>query len=183
MLGSIIPARLIRAFGLIQPELESFICIVLERLSTNMGGHPYFYSVAYEADANSALQKLRQREFQAGRYNPAIMFPEFPVDESVEGDGPQHGSLEEAWAAAGADGTRSILDLMSVADEADFLVARRLRAEELMTFFGTDKPTEKDIQASFYELLDTIERGQGICFTVYDNDTPHELVFAGYSFD
>jgi hypothetical protein len=148
-----------------------------------MGGHPYFYSVVYEADANAALQKLRQREFQAGRYNPAIMFPEFPVDESAQGDGPPHGSIEEAWAAAGASGTRSILDLMSVADEADFLVARRLRPEELIAFFGTDKPTETDIQASFYELLETIERGQGVCFAIYENDKPTELIFAGYSFD
>jgi len=40
-----------------------------------MGGHPYFYSVPYDPDENAALQRLRQREFFAGRYNPVIPFP------------------------------------------------------------------------------------------------------------
>ena len=34
-----------------------------------MGGEPWFYFVAYQKDINSALQALRRREFQAGRYN------------------------------------------------------------------------------------------------------------------
>lgn len=148
-----------------------------------MGGHPYFYSVNYEPDANAALQKLRQREFKAGRYNPVIMFPDFPVDESSPTPGPQHGSIEEAFDAAEEDGTRSILDLMQVADEPDFCVAVRLKAEELTTIFGTDKPTEKMVQDNFDDLLETIERGQGICFAIYENEQPTELIFAGYSFD
>jgi hypothetical protein len=45
-----------------------------------MGGHPWFYFVDYEPDVNAALQKLREREFRAGRYNPVVWFPEFPVD-------------------------------------------------------------------------------------------------------
>jgi len=148
-----------------------------------MGGHPYFYSVAYEPDANAALQKLRRREFEAGRYNPVIMFPEFPVDENTPAPGRQHGSIEEALEAAQEDGTRSILDLMRVADEPDFFVAARLQPEELITVFGMDKPTEEMVQDNFYELLETIERGQGICFAIYENDKPTELIFAGYSFD
>jgi hypothetical protein len=47
-----------------------------------MGGHPWFYFVDYEPDVNAALQKLRQQEFRAGRYNPAIGFPEFPIGHS-----------------------------------------------------------------------------------------------------
>ena len=85
-----------------------------------MGASPYFYSVKYEQDDNAALQKLRRREFEAGRYYPAVMFPEFPIDENAESPGAQHASIEEALIASDAQGTQSILDLTRVADEADF---------------------------------------------------------------
>ena len=39
-----------------------------------MGGEPWFYFFPYQADINSALQALRRREFQAGRYNPVTPF-------------------------------------------------------------------------------------------------------------
>jgi len=148
-----------------------------------MGGHPYFYSVDFEPDANAALQKLRQREFAAGRYNPVVMFPEFPITEDTPAPGARHRSIEDALEASAEDGTRSILDLMRVADEPDFCVAARLSADELIDLFGTDKPTEELVQDHFDELLEPIERGQGICFAIYKDDKPSEWIFAGYSFD
>jgi hypothetical protein len=39
-----------------------------------MGAHAYWYFVPYERDIDAALQKLRVREFQAGRYNPTMPF-------------------------------------------------------------------------------------------------------------
>jgi hypothetical protein len=36
-----------------------------------MGGDPYWYAVPYQQDTDKALQELRQREFDAGRYNGA----------------------------------------------------------------------------------------------------------------
>jgi hypothetical protein len=39
-----------------------------------MGGHPYWYIVPYESDIDAALHKLKQREFEAGRYNPVIRY-------------------------------------------------------------------------------------------------------------
>jgi hypothetical protein len=44
-----------------------------------MGSSPYWYFVDYEDDFNSTLQKLRERDFKAGRYNPVIPMPEFPI--------------------------------------------------------------------------------------------------------
>lgn len=148
-----------------------------------MGGHPYFYSVPYEPDDNAALKKLRLREFKAGRYNPVIDFPDFPIDETEPGPGPQHASIDEALEASAEDGTRSILDLMRVADEPDYFVAARLQPQYLIALFGTEKPTEKMVQENFDQLLEEIERGQGICFAIYEGDKPTELIFAGYSFD
>jgi hypothetical protein len=37
-----------------------------------MGAEPWFYFVDYQSDINQCLQELRQREFKAGRYNPAV---------------------------------------------------------------------------------------------------------------
>jgi hypothetical protein len=62
-----------------------------------MGGSPYWYFVAYEKDVNNALQTLREREFEAGRYHPVLRFPAFPVTESSPRPGAQHRSIKAAW--------------------------------------------------------------------------------------
>lgn len=147
-----------------------------------MGAEVYYYSVEFEEDDNAALQKLRQREFLAGRYNPVQYFPDF---QALENDPPgaQHDTIEDALWAAEADGTRSILDLARVDDEPDFCVAARLKPKQLIDLFGTEKPTEEIVQEKFSDLLEIIERGHGICFPIYDGDKPIELIFVGYSFD
>jgi hypothetical protein len=43
-----------------------------------MGAHPYWYTVKYRPEVDAALEDLRQREFQAGRYNPVMPFIDFP---------------------------------------------------------------------------------------------------------
>ena len=147
-----------------------------------MGGHAWFYFVDYEPDINSALQKLREREFRAGRYNPVTWFPEFPVRSDSPAPGAQHDSIDEALEDADADGTRSILDMMRIADEPDYFACAPLPPEDLMEMFGTDKPTREMIEAHD-ELFDALERGQGVYVVVYKDERPSEIFFAGYSFD
>ena len=147
-----------------------------------MGGHPWFYFVNYEPDIGAALEKLRQREFQAGRYNPAVDFPDFPVGPHSEAPGAQHGSIEEAQEEADADGTRSILDMERVSDDPDFGAVTPLPDEDLIGLFGTDKPTRPAVEES-EELFDILERGQGVYVVVYDGGQPSEIFFAGYSYD
>ncbi len=147
-----------------------------------MGGHPWFYFVPYDEDINAALQRLRQQEFEAGRYNPAVWFPEFPVTPATESPGAQHDSIEEAQEEADADGTRSILDMERISDTPDFGAVTPLQKEELLDLFGTDKPTREMLEAND-DLFEPIERGQGIYIIVYKNDQPSEIFFAGYSYD
>ncbi len=64
------------------------------------------------------MEELRNREFNAGRYNPVIPFPEFPISEDSPSPGPKHKSIEDALNAAIPDGTRSILDLTKVSNES-----------------------------------------------------------------
>jgi hypothetical protein len=40
-----------------------------------MGTEPYWYFVEYQSDIDGALQELRKREFEAGRYNPVMDRP------------------------------------------------------------------------------------------------------------
>jgi hypothetical protein len=78
-----------------------------------MGAHPWIYFVPHQPDIKKAMLELREREFQAGRYNPVVAFPHM----TGGAPGAQHGSIEEAREAADADGTRSIVDMDDVADE------------------------------------------------------------------
>jgi hypothetical protein len=154
-----------------------------------MGSEPYYYFVRYQRDIEEALQQLRRREFEAGRYNPLIRrrpFMESPTDSPNSKPRTsrmeRHGSIEEAREAAGADGTRSILDIEHIGDQPDFCVATRIDPEALKDLYGTTEPTHEMIEPNM-GFLDDIERGHAIYVVVYKNGQPDELFFAGYSFD
>ncbi len=147
-----------------------------------MGANPYFYFVEYQLDIDAALQELRAREFEAGRYNPIIPFLDFPIGPNSPSPGAQHSSIDEAMEDADADGTRSILDLDHISDDPDFCAVTPVPSHELERLFGTDQPTRKMIQDND-ELFENIERGQGIYIIAYKNGRPDEIFFAGYSFD
>lgn len=123
--------------------------------------------VPYEDDIQAALDKPREREFQAGRFRGA-------------GRGPE--SIEEVLENMEEDGTASILDITHIADQPDSFAVTPLSQEELVEWFGADKPTRGMIAANmgFYE---DIERGQGVYIIVYKDDQPSEIFFGGYSFD
>ena len=147
-----------------------------------MGAHPYWYFTAHEADFDAALQKLRRREFEAGRYNPVEPFIEFPVGPASRAPGAEHASIDDARQAAPEEGTRSILDIDSVGEPSDFGVAAPLDDDALQDLFGTNQPTRQMIEANM-DFFDQIDRGQAIYLVVYREGKRDELFFAGYSFD
>ena len=147
-----------------------------------MGAHPYWYVVKYRPDVDRALQELREREFLAGRYNPVIPFPDFPVGPSSPAPGARHATFAEAFEDADADGTRSIIDLERVADEPDLGAVTRLEDEALLDYFGTTRPTREMVEEND-ELWEDLDRGQGIYIVLYKDDQPDAIFFAGYSFD
>ncbi len=143
-----------------------------------MGGTPYFYTVPFEKDYHNALQKLREKEFEAGRYNPVI---DFPADDITLSPGKQHATIQDALEDSIESGTRSILDIFSVSDEEDYSVARILDKDDLIEYFGTAQPTIDAIRKnSFYE---DIGRGQAVCFPIYKEGEAVQLHFCGYSYD
>jgi hypothetical protein len=145
-----------------------------------MGGHPWYYFVPYQHDLNKALQELRNREFNAGRYSPATLLPRFPIHAGSSSPGPKHVSIKEALKDADADGTRSILDIGRVAERRDYGVVAPLSKSQLMRSYGTVEPTRKMVEEKMYL---EIERGQAIYIIVFDNGHASEIFFVGYSYD
>ena len=148
-----------------------------------MGAHPWFYLVPYQQDVRRAMMDLREREFRAGRYNPAVAFP----DMNRNAPGAQHDSIEDAREAADADGTRSILDMDDVADEPgdpddpQFGIVTPIAPELLEELYGTTQPAREMI--SDLEFLEDVERGTGVYIIVYNKGQLSEICFAGYSYD
>ena len=148
-----------------------------------MGSRAYAYVVPYQPDFQRALDELRQREFEEGMYYPIMATPpRFVEDGLAVGPGRQHRTIDEARIAAGATGTRSILDIENVGNKAEFGVARRLTDEELEEYLGTTKPTRSQV----LDNLPTheIERGEAVCVTIYsETGEPVAIFFCGYSCD
>jgi hypothetical protein len=132
-----------------------------------MGAEPWEYFVPYEKDVQSALDKLKEREFQAGRYRYVEEKP---------------ATIEEAREIADADGTGSILDMDRIGDEPDFGVVVPLPAERLVELFGTEQPTRAMMEANL-DFFEEIERGQGVYIIAYRDGKPAEIFFGGYSYD
>lgn len=147
-----------------------------------MGAMPYEYFVQYEADIEAALQKLRQREFAAGRYNPAMRFIHFPADVAKPSPGAKHSSIEQAIDASSADGTRSILDIRHIGQKASYGIAVPLSNNVLEELYGTAKPTREMIEADM-AFFEDLERGHAVYIITYKDNQPNEIFFAGYSYD
>jgi hypothetical protein len=149
-----------------------------------VGANPWWYIVDYEADVNAALQSLREREFQAGRYFPAIDYIDFPLSSASPAPGAQHSSIEAAIEAADADGTQSILDIQRVSESKLRGTVTSLEALELLNVFGTETPTSDSVDEEIpNELFDFIDRGQAVYVVLFENSSPSKLLFVGYSYD
>jgi hypothetical protein len=147
-----------------------------------MGANPYWYFVKYQPDIDKALFELREREFIAGRYNPATILPEFPILEDSPAPGAKHASISEVFAAAMEDGTRSILDIERISNEPDFGVAAPFDTNLLEFLYGTTAPTRKMLEEN-QDYFEEIERGHCFYTIVFKDGKPDEIFFAGYSFD
>jgi hypothetical protein len=152
-----------------------------------MGGEAWSYFVPYREDIAGALEDLRRREFEAGRYRKPV------------GPHPPATSIVEAVRACDASGTGSILDMIGIADaprppgfrledafESDvdpmFSMVAPLAPEQLIELFGTERPSRAMIEDNdaYYDLID---RGLGLYIVAYDGDEPSELFFLGLSYD
>ena len=84
--------------------------------------------------------------------------------------------------AAADEGTRSILDLGAVSEEAALGVVAPLGEEAIESLYGTTRPTHEMVEKDM-TFLEEIGRGQGVYIILYRDDKPDEILLAGYSFD
>jgi hypothetical protein len=146
-----------------------------------MGGQGYYYGVPYEDDIDRALQSLRKREFEAGRYNPVVPFLEFDAS-STPSPGKNHASIQEALDESEADGTRSILDIERIASKPSFGAAVLLPGRKRKELYGTEKPTRLMVTKNL-DFFEEIDRGQAVYFILFEDERPSEIFFAGVSCD
>lgn len=148
-----------------------------------MLGSPYWYLVPYNEDVQEALDALREREFRAGRYNPVLPKLNFVEPAfSRQYRAAQHDSIEDAIMDAGEEGTRSILDIHTVRDRADFGMASPMPRAALLELYKTEKPTLKAVRSN-KEFLRWAAPAQCIYIVAYeDGKRPSHIVFAGRSF-
>jgi hypothetical protein len=147
-----------------------------------MGAQPYYYFVAYTPDTSAALAELRAREFAAGRYYPAIDNMQFAAPDFMSyAPGPRHPTIDAAIEAAGATGTKSILDVGGLASSLRSGFASPVDPDVLTALYGTTEPIHEMLEE--LDFLEGVDRGECVYVVVYANDVPTEILFAGFSYD
>jgi hypothetical protein len=94
-------------------------------------------------------------------------------------------SIDDALKMSRESGTHSILDITSVLAVKGFGLATPLTRDELLTIFGTDKPTQEMARLKEQEgtLASMRDRWEAAYFTVFEGKVPVSIVFCGRSGD
>ena len=141
-----------------------------------MGAEFWKYYTPFRGDVSTSLEELRVLEFEGGRYHRSERHPT---------------TIPEAVRNAGADGTRSILDMEGISTSPEPGAVSPVPRASLLAIFGTDRPTRPMAERAFRirdsaaldELIEAIGRGEGRYFVLYRDDEPEEVFFCGYSYD
>jgi hypothetical protein len=77
----------------------------------------------------------------------------------------------------------SLIEWMAL--ETTYGKAMPFSLEDLLSFFGHEKPASADVEAAFAkrEIWEHMRVGVGYYAVIYQNDIPQEIVFAGFSGD
>jgi hypothetical protein len=77
----------------------------------------------------------------------------------------------------------SVIEWMAM--ETTYGTAMPFSTENVLSFFGHERPTRADVEAAFAEreIWERMRRGMGYYAVIYQDDVPQEIVFAGFSGD
>jgi hypothetical protein len=149
----------------------------------DMGATTWNYFVAYEADTEAALKRLREKVFKGGEYESGVVSPDqiraayeqvigqdsnpnmarLQIDQVMEQlrplmppERPKAKSIEELIEQRAENGTHSILDIQQISDTSGFAAVGPMPSEELVKLFGTDKPTRTMVEDKLgdYDLVE-----------------------------
>jgi hypothetical protein len=138
-----------------------------------MGASGWKYFVPYQADIGQALLDLRNEVFRSGQY-----YKLNPDREPV--------TIEELLEMNGEQGTHSILDIFMVAAHLDYGMAAPLSRDELIRYFGTDRPTRTEVEdnpAALDDIQTRRGRWLGSYIIIHEGGAPSEILFFGHSGD
>jgi hypothetical protein len=93
------------------------------------------------------------------------------------------GSVDEAVARAGGEGTHSILDITHTARFFAPRAAAPIPEAMLRRRLGTLHPTREQVEDGFGDVAEELDRWECVYLTVYRDGQPHELAFIGVTGD
>ncbi len=110
-----------------------------------------------------------------------------PDDDDVEGeddfDTDRPGSIDEALEMAAEDGTHSILDIQNTGRRRGFGVATPYPPRAVEQVFGTLEPTHEQVEESWADVSERLDRWEAHYLVVYKKGKPVEYAFIGCSGD
>jgi hypothetical protein len=150
-----------------------------------VGGEPWKFRAPWQADISRVLADARARVFRDRLYEtvPGRDFETLDALDRFFTSEPEFDENGE-WTGEGADGTRSLLDIRAVGTEIAPGVTAPLGRDELVSLFGSERPTAADLTAARESALyERLTRGDSLHVVLYVGDEPAEVVFYGYSWD
>lgn len=102
-------------------------------------------------------------------------------DESFPDHPPE--TIDELLEMVAEDGTHSVLDIQQTGPELEFGIAAPMPSRRIAQFFGTEQPTHGQVEGSWADAAEGLDRWQAYYVTVYRDGQPHEYAFIGCSGD
>ena len=103
------------------------------------------------------------------------------VREFTPGQRPE--TIEELLEMVAEDGTHSILDIEHTGSRREFGVAAPMPARRIREFFGSEQPTHEQVEQSWGDASEELDRWQAYYLTIFKDGKPHEYAFIGCSGD
>ncbi|QDU19687.1 hypothetical protein [Urbifossiella limnaea] len=104
-------------------------------------------------------------------------------DADDDADDERPGSIDEALELAAEDGTHSILDIPNTGLQRGFGVATPYPPRAVEQVFGTLEPTHEQVEESWDDVAERLERWEAHYLVVYKHGEPSEYAFIGCSGD
>ncbi|HYH66986.1 MAG TPA: hypothetical protein VD866_19985 [Urbifossiella sp.] len=170
------PLAGVRAFARQNPEMARLLRAVESGDLSGLSGE--------ERQAAQQFRTLLNAFPLPGQALPRLHDPDDDdEDDGDEDNGDRPGSIDEALEQAAEDGTHSILDIQNTGRRRGFGVATPYPPRAVEQVFGTLQPTHEQVEESWDDVAERLERWEAHYVVVYAKGKPAEYAFIGCSGD
>jgi hypothetical protein len=173
-----------------------------------MGASEWVYWVSYQPDIREALEQARAEAFQSHQYFDAVQYrlstlmPDYqrtgewelsnyvperyrPTEDDLRRwqSRPQPETTEDLIKIQALMGTHCVIDIEGIAPTRDPGMAAPLSTEDLVAFFGTQRPTPDQVAARQDDVCALCDRGEAVYITTYTGAVPDQIAFLGVTGD